>query len=215
MEIDMTSTDPMREWLACNVGEVDGNVLTVADHYHVFAVQDWGGSQQWMRGTDDRLTRVGAEQLAAEMAQADTAAVSGDPDRFEAARLKFGDERFSELVSGNVCPGWNAIWLIDCGDLCRFEETFHKKQPHEWGEPHWTPQSLTPEDEAAAHQEGIAFEHVRKGTYDENDLQLLGITREEAQKAHRDRAVQQLASRYCNDPGVLREALALIASSPF
>lgn len=195
----------------------------MTDHFHVTAVQDWGGSQERMYGFDDHLTRAEADQLAADMAEADAAYLGGPCDgtdiaRYEAAREKFG-ERFGELVSGNVCPGWNAIWVTPCGDpwaspdgdSCQFK-TLMGSRPEAWGKPFWTPKGDAPEDEMteeenAAYQRGFAEEHVRKGFYGDEDLQLLGITREEAEAYQRERTISALADRHRNDPAVLREAL--------
>lgn len=123
---------PPREWLARQAAEsvqmIDG-VLTdmvayCGRHFHVLAVQDWGGSQEHWRGWDDQRTRGQAEQYALDMIEADTAYVAyhcGDPGDwarvYDAVRDKFG-ERFSDLASGNVNPGWDAIFIEPCGPQC-------------------------------------------------------------------------------------------------
>jgi hypothetical protein len=55
-------------------------------------------------------------------------------------------------------------------------------------------------------QVGFAADHVRKGFWDQNDLDLLGITEEEAQAVDRERRVEMLAQ---HSPDDLRAALAL------
>ncbi|MFI6299568.1 hypothetical protein ACIBEJ_48795 [Nonomuraea sp. NPDC050790] len=117
-----------------------------ADHYHVVAVQDWGGRQEFMRGEPAHLTHEEAVQLVVDMAEAD-AAYTGhhlagvvSREQYEAVQEKFGD-RFSELISTNMCPGWNGIWIIPCGQDCTFDEVF-ALPPEEWpGKPYWTPSS--------------------------------------------------------------------------
>lgn len=115
-----------------------------ADHFHVFAVQDWGGSQEFLRGFDERLSYADAVQLVTDMAEADTAytghhmAGTTSAEDYEAVQRKFGD-RFDDLISGNVCPGWDGIWIIPCVPDCAFQELFDMPA-HEWsGDPHWTP----------------------------------------------------------------------------
>jgi hypothetical protein len=125
---------------------------TITSHYHVIAVQDWGGSQEYYIGKDDPLTLTEAQQLADDMVRADTIYMSGgglDSDR--AGEAEFGD-RYHDLISTNVAPGWNAIWLVTCEQQCRFGEIFHGRTCTEcgtttppprdvrdvWGEPYWT-----------------------------------------------------------------------------
>lgn len=121
------------------------NITVPSDHFHVMAVQDWGGSQEYGRGWDDQLSRADAEQMTADIVECDTAYAGfcGSNagmafDSYEAARQKYGDERFSELASTNVAPGWDAVWVVKCEQSCRFEDLFHGKRPEQWGEPLWT-----------------------------------------------------------------------------
>ena len=54
---------------------------------------------------------------------------------YDAVAASFGGEkRLSSLISGNVAPGWDAIYIIDCGEPC----TWTIDQPVE-GEPWWIP----------------------------------------------------------------------------
>lgn len=53
----------------------------------------------------------------------------------------------------------------------------------------------------------IAVEHIRKGFYDDDDLRIAGITREEAEAFQRSRTIEDLAHRHPVE--VLRAALAL------
>ena len=110
-------------------------------HHHVVAVQDLGGTQErWFapaQTVDDYWTRQQAEQLAHDMIEADTAYAgrgrSGmDIAAWDAAHAKFGD-RLHELISGNVAPGWDAIYIVDCADPCSWDIN----QPVT-GEPWWT-----------------------------------------------------------------------------
>ncbi|MFI9552633.1 hypothetical protein [Nonomuraea endophytica] len=197
------------------------------DHYHVFAVQDWGGRQEFMRGERDRLTHEEAVQLVADMAEADTAYTGHhmagvvSREQYEAIQEKFGD-RFSDLISTNMCPGWNGIWVIPCGQECTFEEVF-ALPPEEWpGKPHWKPgtdsaeppfehRELTEEDLDAigiALREEEAAKAVRHGVYNDDDLKVLGITQQEAEEARRERVVAHLASDFA--PDVLKAALSKI-----
>jgi len=41
------------------------------EHFHVFGVQDYGGSREEWTGWNDRLTRAQAEALASDMLKAD------------------------------------------------------------------------------------------------------------------------------------------------
>lgn len=108
------------------------------DHYHVAAVQDAGGSQECWRTWDDRWNREQAEDHAATMADADSAYVSGSLDRYEAAVKKYGEDRFSELHSDNVAPGWNAIWIVPCTADCVWD-LYGPAEIREL-EPYWAPQ---------------------------------------------------------------------------
>lgn len=104
-------------------------------HHHVIAVQDWGGSQERTYGYPDPLTRDEGERLAADMAEADRLVY--ELGHSEAAYRLYGD-RVPDLISGNICPGWEAIWLLPCADQCQFEKAF-EQDPASWGEPHWRP----------------------------------------------------------------------------
>jgi hypothetical protein len=116
------------EWPECAAGRT-------ADHYHLFAVQDWGGTQECWHGENDKLSLADARKLADDMGRADTLSMSGDVEQGE---REFG-ERFYELVSNNVAPGWEGIWVVPCDDPCRFEEVFDPFGTDAWGQPHWTP----------------------------------------------------------------------------
>lgn len=106
-----------------------------AEHYHVFAVQDWGGSQEWIKGWDDQLTIKEARQFLADMIRADNART---PDEVAALIAEFGEDRFYDLVSTNVNPGWEAMWITGCQHTCRFAEQFDLV-PNGLGDPTWTP----------------------------------------------------------------------------
>jgi hypothetical protein len=56
-------------------------------------------------------------------------------------------------------------------------------------------------------QKGFAVDHIRKGYFDDGDLEILGITEDEANASIRNQHVQRLARTYT--PEVLRKALAL------
>lgn len=117
----------------------EATLISIAEprHHHVMAVQDWGGSQEFWRSWDDQWTCEQAMAHAAAMADADSAYVSGDVDRYMAAREKYGDDRFSDLISGNVCPGWNAIWVISCPDDCLWD--LIELEDIQGLKPWWTP----------------------------------------------------------------------------
>jgi hypothetical protein len=67
--------------------------------------------------------------------------------------------------------------------------------------------------------EQIAADHVRKGLYDDDDLQLLGITRDEAERAYREKSVRQVAEyalslEAADRRALMRELGVQIASLP-
>jgi hypothetical protein len=108
--------------------------MTDTDHYHVIAIQDWGGSQEYWRGSDEHYTQAQARQFADDAIRADDLWWSKlDFDRLEA---EFG-ERWHELISSNVNPGWEAVFIVDCPTECRFDELFSSNW-REFGEPYWT-----------------------------------------------------------------------------
>jgi hypothetical protein len=57
-----------------------------------------------------------------------------------AAIGEYGVDRLRDLVSTNVAPGWEAVWLVPCDDQpCRFPE-IKKSHSNTFGEPYWTAQ---------------------------------------------------------------------------
>ena len=104
-------------------------------HHHVLAVQDWGGSQERFIGIPEALTRDQAGQLVADMAEADRLVY--ELGHTEAAERLFG-ERVPDLISGNVCPGWEAMWIVSCATKCRYSEV-SEQGPQAWGDPEWSP----------------------------------------------------------------------------
>lgn len=109
-------------------------------HHHVIAVQDWGGSQEYFRGEPDPLTREQAEQLVTDMADADR--LTRELDRWDEAERKYGD-RLDDLVSSNVCPGWDAMWITTCGMRCAFDDIWGRRE--KLGDPVW-PRDEQPAD---------------------------------------------------------------------
>jgi hypothetical protein len=108
-----------------------------ADHSHVFAVQDHGGSQERWVGNDEKLTFADARKLADDMGHADTLVYR--TGNGEQAARRYGD-RLGELISSNVAPGWDGIWLTPCTSDCRFEQLFHEFGEREsLSRPYWTP----------------------------------------------------------------------------
>ena len=111
-------------------------------HYHVIALQNWSGRYEYARGENQPITLTQARQHANDMIRANTIYMSGN----SALETEFGD-RFHNLISTNVNPSWNSIWIVGCGEPCRFQETFrgrtcptcgHTAQPsaESWGEPY-------------------------------------------------------------------------------
>jgi hypothetical protein len=91
-------------------------------HSHVLAVQDWGGSQEYWRGWDDNLTLADAEQLARDAVRADSLwwqHQGEQPDATDRLDRELGD-RWPDLISTNLCPGWSAIWIVDCREPCEW-----------------------------------------------------------------------------------------------
>lgn len=123
-----------------------------AGHYHVLAAQDLGGSHEWLRGWEEPLSLADAKQLVADMIRADRVAHwSRTHAEAEAAlgklRSEFGD-RYQELVSTNVNPGWEAIWITYCShDNCVADLVFGGGDWREW-EPYWTSATENREGEA-------------------------------------------------------------------
>jgi len=97
----------------------DANISQRPTHYHVVAAQDWGGSQEfWRLDKTDPLTKQEAEALADRMLEADLASQDGGEARVASQRM-FGAE-WDELVSGNVAPGWDGIWVVPCDEPLEF-----------------------------------------------------------------------------------------------
>jgi len=114
-------------------------------HYHVLAVQDYGGRQEYWKGEDAKMNLAAAEQLARDMAEADTAYVGAhctgmDLDAWEAAKHKYGD-RLSDLISTNVNPGWEAIFIRPCEEAgeCDLWRDISSRYEASYPEPWWTP----------------------------------------------------------------------------
>ena len=109
--------------------------------YHLMAVQDWGGSQEWWVDWPVHLTRADAEAIAADMADADRAYLSGDLDDYLAGEAryspKYGDD-WHKLISTNVCPGWDAIFIERCPETCK------GTYGGELSDPFWRPAPSTP-----------------------------------------------------------------------
>jgi hypothetical protein len=80
-------------------------------------------------------------------------------------------------------------------------------------------ESTMTEMELRGYQEPIAADHVRKGFYDDDDLQILGMTRDEAEHAYRERAGRHVTEYVLSlEPGprfeFMRELCRTIASTP-
>lgn len=197
--------------------EIIAATMPKVDHYHVFAVQDLGGTQEaWKMPQDDqKLTLEQARQLASDMKRADWLFRDG-PAEFTDPRMaidEFGD-RLYDLISDNVAPGWDAIFVVDCHGSC--ELTFHKFTPDMDTELKFCAECRRIADNGICDpcndeiQKGFAVNRVRTGWADDNDLEMLGITRTDADQVQRRNTIDMLASLYRNDPDVLREALAKI-----
>src|SRR5580693_3022298 len=89
-------------------------------HYHVFAVQDLGGSQESWTDWDDHFTAAEANQHLNDIFRADVMSQNGHAAE---ARAEFG-ERYSDLVSDNVASGWDRVIAVCCAEACRFGELF-------------------------------------------------------------------------------------------
>lgn len=100
-----------------------------AGHYHVIAVQDWGGTQESWCGHDDQWTHAQAVEHATAMVDADR--LWWQESRFHEAQEKYG-ERLWDLISDNVAPGWDALWIVACGQPCAWDMS---NTPE--GEPWW------------------------------------------------------------------------------
>lgn len=88
------------------------------DHFHVVAVQDWGGSQEYWRGWDDKWTREEAEAHAGDMLIADR--LVNELGEHDLARHVFGD-RLHKLEPTNAGHlGWDAIWVEPCEPDCNW-----------------------------------------------------------------------------------------------
>lgn len=112
-------------------------ITATADHWHVYAIQDEYGSTEYRRGWDDRLTETQARALAGDVIRVDTAYLYGW-DEFNELRAEYGDDRITELVSTNVNPGWDGIWVLGCyGPKCRFHDVVHSLP--DLCEPYWRP----------------------------------------------------------------------------
>lgn len=103
------------------------------NHYHVVAVQDHGGSQEYWRawggspgspGNDGVLGETDARVLARNVAACDVVSTHfGGTEVFEAALENLGD-RFFDLASSSVAPGWEQIWIVGCDHECRSDGLF-------------------------------------------------------------------------------------------
>lgn len=92
--------------------------------FHVLAVQDWGGSHEYWRLCSTHLDESSARQFADDAVRADA------PNRddwwddhsledYETLKAEFAADRWEDLISDNVNPGWNAVWLFECGTWCQ------------------------------------------------------------------------------------------------
>ena len=99
-----------------------------AAHYHVFAVQDLGGTQECWRGWDDKFAAGEVSQHVNDVIRAD---VLRETCRWEIGIAEFGEDRYYALVSDNVAPGWDKVVAVGCADPCRFEDLFREQwEPH-------------------------------------------------------------------------------------
>ena len=98
-------------------------------HYHVYAVQDWGGSQEYWRYETGKLDYDQAEIHAMLMVVIDSANRGIDL----AGEWQWADE-LRGYASTNISPGWEAIWITPCIDFAA------ECDPHntsKLGEPWW------------------------------------------------------------------------------
>jgi len=118
---------------------IDAGAVDVG--YHLMAVQDWGGSQEWWRDWHTHLSRAGAEAVARDMVDADGLREVGTPEAWDDAEAKYSakyGEHWHDLMSTNVCPGWEAIFVMPCPDTCQGDYC------GELGTPFWTPARSAP-----------------------------------------------------------------------
>ena len=115
------------------------NEINTAAHYHVFAVQDWGGSQESWRGWDDKWSSAEAREHLLDLLICDMA---NHPEHQAALIERYGEDRYCELTSDNVAPGWEAIWIAGCTKECDFKGQFDRAETRRLGEPTWTMGSL-------------------------------------------------------------------------
>jgi hypothetical protein len=120
----------MTEWIF-RIGELIAAARI--NHYHVVAVQDLGGSQEYWRSwgcCTERITaddgapsELDAKALVVEIVACDTVSNHfAGTDVFDAVIEKLGD-KFFDLSSTNVGPtGWNQIWIVGC----RSDDTFDR-----------------------------------------------------------------------------------------
>lgn len=90
-----------------------------AERFHVSAVQDWGGTQEHWKVWDGHFTRAEAETIGIDMLIADSAIREGTPEWYCRVERKYSavyGERWHDLVSGNVAPGWDAVFIDSCED---------------------------------------------------------------------------------------------------
>jgi len=113
-------------------------------HFHVFAVQDWGGSSEHWRHWEEPWSYDDAITHGIMMIFADHGLQL--PPQFNGMAYGISHKRFRELASTNISPGWNAIWIEKCAEPCCVDCWV----PADLGEPWWTP-------EAAPIREGVPF----------------------------------------------------------
>jgi len=111
-------------------------------HYHVLCFQDFGGSQEYAIGSDRRLTCAEALDLAKDAVEADRPNREGwDGGTWEDLEARYAPKYgadWTDLLSTNVAPGWEAVFLLPCDqtrvcDIWRDEENRYQWTP--W----WTP----------------------------------------------------------------------------
>jgi hypothetical protein len=93
-------------------------------HYHVICIQDFGGTQESGKAWEDQRTWDQAVEFARDCIEADTGNRVGwyhqdhmpatDEDHVYAKfSAKYGD-KWNELLSDNVAPGWDAVFIRPC-----------------------------------------------------------------------------------------------------
>jgi hypothetical protein len=134
-------------------------------HYHVLCFQDFGGSQEYATGCERKFTMAAALELARDAVEADLPNRIGgyhpdfpeetDPDALEARfRPKYGDE-WTELMSSNVAPGWEAIFIMPCDQAGECDIWRDYADRYNWT-PWWTPSQGIPWAVAAGlHRTGL------------------------------------------------------------